>query len=64
MKIPPEKTAEIRKSVRQLAIAFFQLGSTLQENFSEEALDEALSVVDEAARKFEEINKKFKGEKT
>jgi DNA-binding PadR family transcriptional regulator len=63
MKIPPEKTDEIRKSIRRLAIAFFQLGSTLQENFSEEALDEALGVVDEAAKKFEEINKKFKGEK-
>jgi DNA-binding PadR family transcriptional regulator len=63
MKIPPEKTAEIRKSVRRLAITFFQLGSTLQESFSEEALTEALSVVDEASRKFEEINKKFKGEK-
>lgn len=63
MKIPPEKTAEIRKSIRRLTITFFQLGSTLQEEFSEKALDEALSVVDEASRKFEEINKKFKGEK-
>ena len=64
MKIPPEKTVEIRKSMRGLAIAFFQLGSTLQENFSEEALDEALSVVDEATKKFEEISRKFKGEKS
>jgi DNA-binding PadR family transcriptional regulator len=61
MKIPPEKTAEIRKSIKRLAISFFQLGSTLQEKFSEQALDEALSVVDEASRKFEEINKKIKG---
>ena len=61
MKIPPEKTAEIRKSIRRLAISFFQLGSTLQEKFSEQALDEALSVVDEASRKFEEIDKKIKG---
>jgi DNA-binding PadR family transcriptional regulator len=63
MKMPAEKTSEIRKSIRRLAIAFFQLGSILQENFSEEALDEALGVVDEATKKFEEINKKFKGEK-
>jgi len=63
MKIPPEKTAEIRSSIRRLAIAFFQLGSNLQEKFSEQALDEALSVVEEASRKFEEINKKLKGEK-
>jgi DNA-binding PadR family transcriptional regulator len=61
MKIPPEKTVEIRKSIKRLAISFFQLGSTLQEKFSEQALDEALSVVDEASRKFEEINKKIKG---
>ena len=62
-KIPPEKTAEIRKSIRRLAIAFFQLSSTLQEKFSEKTLNDALAVVDEASRKFEEINKKFKGEK-
>jgi DNA-binding PadR family transcriptional regulator len=63
MKIPPEKTAEIRKSMKQLAITFFKLGSALQEDFSEEALNEALSVVDETSRKFEEISKKIKSEK-
>jgi len=63
MKIPPEKTTEIHKSLKQLTITFFQLGSALQEDFSEEALNEALSVVDEASRKFEEIHKKLKGEK-
>jgi len=60
-RIPPEKTVEIRNSIRRLAIAFFQLGSTLQEKFSEQALNEALSAVDETSRKFEEINKKLKG---
>jgi len=34
MKIPPEKTSEIREAVKRLAIAFFHLGSTLQEIFS------------------------------
>jgi len=63
MKIPPEKNVEIRKSVRQLAITFFKLGTALQEEFSEEALNEALRVVDEASRKFEEIHKKLKGER-
>jgi DNA-binding PadR family transcriptional regulator len=62
-RIPPEKTGAIHNSMRRLAIAFFQLGSTLQENFSEKALDESLKVVNEATRKFEEINKKLKGEK-
>lgn len=63
MKIQPEKTAEIFKSVKKLNISFFQLSSALQDNFSEEALNEALSVVDEASRKFEEITTKLKGEK-
>jgi DNA-binding PadR family transcriptional regulator len=63
MRIPPEKTVEIRNSIRRLAIAFFHLGSTLQEKFSEQSLNEALSAVDEASRKLEEINKKLKGEK-
>jgi DNA-binding PadR family transcriptional regulator len=62
-KIPSEKTAEIRNSMRQLAITFFKLSTAIQENFSEEAVDEALSVVNEAAKKFEEITKKLKSEK-
>ena len=63
MKIPTEKTTEIRTSVRRLAISFFQMGSALQGNFSEQTLDEALSVINEASKKFEEIEKKLKGEK-
>jgi DNA-binding PadR family transcriptional regulator len=63
MRIPPEKTVEIRNSIRRLAIAFFQLGSTLQEKFSEQPLNEAINAVDEASRKLEEINGKLKGEK-
>jgi DNA-binding PadR family transcriptional regulator len=63
MKIPPEKNAEIRESIKQLAITFFKLGSALQEEFSEEAVDDALKVVNEASRKFEEIHNKLKGEK-
>src|SRR4030065_2429431 len=43
MKIPPEKTVEIRDSMRRLALALFHVGSTLQENFSEQALNESLS---------------------
>ena len=63
MKIPPEKATEIHKSMKKLAKTFFQLGAALQGNFSEETLNEALSVVDEASRKFEEIHKKLNGEK-
>jgi DNA-binding PadR family transcriptional regulator len=61
MKMPPEKTAEIRGSIRRLAITFFKLGSLLQEKFSEQNLDEVLTIVNEATKKFEEINEKLKG---
>jgi DNA-binding PadR family transcriptional regulator len=61
-KVPPEKMPIIHDSMRRLAIAFFQLGSTLQEKFSEQAMDEALKAVDETSGKLEEINKKLKGE--
>jgi DNA-binding PadR family transcriptional regulator len=64
MKISPEKKAEIRDSVRELAIAFFELSSSLQEHFSEQAVDEAKQVLDEATKKFNEINSKLKGEKS
>jgi DNA-binding PadR family transcriptional regulator len=63
MKIPPEKTVEIRNSIRRVAMAFFQLGNTMQEKFSEQALNEAMNAVNEASRKLEEINKKLKSEK-
>ena len=62
MRTPPEKTAEIVSSIRQLAISFFHLGTTLQEHFSEQALNEALNAVNETSKKLEEINKKLKGE--
>ena len=62
VKVPPEKHAEIREAVKRLTVTFFNLGNALQENFSEEILNEALSVIGEASTKFEEINKKIKGE--
>ena len=61
-KVPPDKMPIIRDSMRRLAKAFFQLGSTLQEKYSEQALGEALKAVNETSGKFEEINKKLKGE--
>jgi DNA-binding PadR family transcriptional regulator len=64
MKISPKKKAEIRNSVRELAIAFFELSSSLQEHFSERAIDEAKQVLDKATKKFNEINSQIKGEKS
>jgi len=62
MKMPPEKCAEIRDAMRKLGIAFFHLGTTLQEKMSEQALNESLNAVNETAKKLEEINMKLKGE--
>ncbi len=62
MKIPAEKSAQIRASMKRLAVSSFKLGHTLTDNFSEQALNEALSTLDEASRKLEEINSKLKGE--
>lgn len=62
MKIPAEKTAEIHSSMKRLGIAFFQLGSTLQEKYSEQVLVKSLSIVNETSKQLESINKKLKGE--
>ncbi len=61
-KIPAEKSAEIRESMKRLAISLFHLGATLQEKYSAEAISESLKVVNETAAKLEEINSKLKGE--
>jgi DNA-binding PadR family transcriptional regulator len=62
MRMPSEKAAEVGCSVKRMAVAFFHLATTLQEKFSEQALNEALSVLNETSKKLEEINKKLKGE--
>ena len=61
-KVQPEKAAKIRDTIRHAGIAMFQMSSALQENFSEQALDEAIKAVEEAAEKLEEVTKKIKGE--
>jgi len=63
MKISPEKKAEITEAIRNLAIAFFDLGTILQEEFSQKAIDEANQVLNEAAKKLGKITDKLKGEK-
>jgi len=63
MKMPTEKANQVHNSIKRFAIASFQLGNTLHENFSEQALDEALSIIEEASAKTEALNKKLKGEK-
>ena len=62
-KVPPEKAVIVRGTFMRAGRAMFQLSSALRENFSEEALDEAGKVIDEASEKLEKIAKKIEGEK-
>ncbi len=59
-KIPPEKTVEVRETMRRLMSAFFDLGGSLEEKFSVKALEQASKVLDETAGKLEEINLKLR----
>jgi hypothetical protein len=62
MKIPAEKAAEIQSCMKRLGIAIFHLGSSLEKKYSEQILDESLSLVNETSSKLEKINEKLKGE--
>jgi hypothetical protein len=62
-KIPPEKLVEIRDSMRRFAKAMFKVGNSLRTEYSEQALNDSLRVIDETAKKLEEINEKLKSEK-
>lgn len=62
LRIPPEKAEEIRESFRRLFKALVSLGLTLEERFSEQTLKEALAVLNETAKRLEEIEKSLKGE--
>lgn len=62
-RIPPEKTVEVRETMRRMISAFFELGGSLEEKFSKEALEQACKVLDETAEKLEDINRKLRGSK-
>jgi len=61
--LPEEKLVEARKTMRKLAVAFLELGRSIEEHASNEAFDEALKLLNSTAEKLEEINQKLKGEK-
>jgi DNA-binding PadR family transcriptional regulator len=61
--VPPEKTFEVRESMRKFVTAFFELGGSLEKRFSEEALGDVKKVLDETTEDIEEINKKLKAKK-
>jgi DNA-binding PadR family transcriptional regulator len=60
---PTETVAKVRTSVRQLMAGLFELVSNAEEKHSEQAIDETVKVLDDAARKLEEINRELEGKK-
>jgi len=62
MKLPPEKAGRIRETMTRAGKAIFQLGNALQENYSEQALEEAIKAVNEAAEKLEKVTKDLRVE--
>jgi DNA-binding PadR family transcriptional regulator len=62
MKIPPEKSAQIRTSMKRLAISSFKLSHSLRKHYSEAALDEALNAINETSGKLEAINNRLRGD--
>jgi DNA-binding PadR family transcriptional regulator len=61
-RIPPEKTAEVRELMRRLMAAFFRFGGNLEEEFSEQAVEEAQKILADTAEKIEEINRRMESD--
>jgi DNA-binding PadR family transcriptional regulator len=61
--VPEKKTNEVRVSMKRLVVSSIRLAKTLRENYSEQDLDEALKVLDEASSKLQAINDKLKVKK-
>lgn len=59
-RIPPEKLAEFRTSVQKLITAFLELRGSLEERFSERALEEFRRTLNKASEKLERINKRLR----
>jgi|YelNatPaOPRAMG01_1025707.scaffolds.fasta_scaffold38252_1 DNA-binding PadR family transcriptional regulator len=61
LRIPPEEAEEVREAFRRLFKAFFSLGMSLEEHFSEQAIKETLKVLKETAQRLEDIERKLHG---
>jgi len=59
--LPPEKTEELRESMKKLIRTSFKLGENLEKHFSEQVFEDVRKVVDEAVEKLERINEKLEG---
>jgi DNA-binding PadR family transcriptional regulator len=58
--VPPEKTIKLRESMFRVFSAFFELGSALEEKFSEQAIEDVKEILDETAEKIEKLSKQLK----
>lgn len=61
MRIPPERSEELKNSLINFFRALIGLGLALGERFDEEALREALAILNEAAEKLRGIEKRVRG---
>ncbi len=61
--IPEEKSSQIRQSLKRAMVATLAVGKSLKENYSENDLNEALKILEEASQKLEDLNAKLKGAK-
>ncbi len=61
---PTETTAKVRGSVRQLMAALFELVCNAEEQHSEQTIDDAVKLLNNAAEKLEEINRGLGGKKS
>jgi hypothetical protein len=61
--IPPEKTVEVRDSMFRVFSAFFELGSSLEKEFSVQTIEDVQKILNETAEKLEQLNKKIKVKK-
>lgn len=59
--MPPEKANELRRTLARFFRALVGLGLALGEKFSEEGLSEASAILNEAAEKLEEVEKRIRG---
>ena len=55
----PERPTELRRAMRNLAIALWKLRDSLREEYSEKAAEEARKALEEATAKIEDIMKKI-----
>lgn len=60
--MPEQKARQIRCTMKNLMVTTMKLARTMRENYSENELNEALKVLDQATEKLNEINAKLTGE--